>query len=395
MKKIKEEVIRLYCHKNLLKGKTYHDIENNIIKIIEQGVYNKFEGPDFKNFKIAEQNNEFVTTDIEVEKKIKDYYRHGHNTDKNYDKVKYIFVYDTGKNPVKISDKKIIILKNKIDRLSEKDIIKLKDNLIETFYKTDILQKLKSFEKEKIILTLIKFGEKRFYNKVTDLKELILKYGLKPGFIIKIIEAAGYIRNKYQFRKMSENINWNKIICKLNNATFNSKTEFLQELFNSIFYSEISELQHKFREYFYTDLNFEFKYFKVYPKSFPEKRIKLFLPIILKLLHSENIEFIKEYFSLNKMSEKYIWFRKFFYYNKLKIKIQNQKIRSFLYNAFLPFLKIYFPKKNYKNYLLDFPAITKYNIINYPINFLELQNFKFKEIHQQGLLYLYKTIDKT
>lgn len=56
------------------------------IKVLVPGEKNKFSGPDFRNA-IIEINGSPFRGDVEIHRRMKDWYWHGHHLDKNYDKV--------------------------------------------------------------------------------------------------------------------------------------------------------------------------------------------------------------------------------------------------------------------------------------------------------------------
>ncbi|HOK39880.1 MAG TPA: DUF2851 family protein [bacterium] len=377
---IKEDIIKIYCNKYLFKGKTFRDIENNIIKIIERGYYNFYEGPDFKDFTINTKNK-IIKSDIEVETNLNNYFLHKHHIDNNYKNVKIIFVYELDNKIEKRINKQIVILKNKINKLTENDIIELKNYFLQSIYKTHLINKLKKLDKITRKKEIIKLGIKRFINKKRDIKNLIKKNGEKIGLIIKLFEITGYSRNKELFRRIAENIDWIKIINKLNYSSLNFQKEFFYNLLLEIFDKNKNE-------YLINKIEINYKKYKVYPRADLKLRINILIPILLKIISIDNFTELKEIKEKKRISELYVWFKEYFLFNKLKTDIQNFRIKSYIYNLWLPYLAIKYKNDYVKKELLNFPKITNYHCINYPERILELNEKGIKEIEQQGLLYL-------
>lgn len=387
LKEINENILELYCFEHFKSGSKFADLNNNKIKIIKPGYLNKFEGPDFLNFRVLNSYGKVEETDIEIETELSNFYKHKHHLDKNYDNVKYIFVYEKGHFNKK-DNHTIIELKEEIDKFSMEDLKELKKAALKNKYKISILNDLKNAGLYNKRNSLIRYGLIRFNKKVNDLKALIFRYGEETAIIIKVIESAGLTRNKKQFRNMAENINWNKLKARLESASLNYKKELLFDFFQTIIISSYKSKVINPENYLLNPQKLKFNFYKVYPKAAPNQRIKFFVPIILKIMNENDLTFLKKYFDLDNYLDIYKWFKESFLFNKYKIKIQNQRIKSFIYNSFFPFYKIKYPNLFTDKYLFNFPSITHYSVLKFPINLLTLKLSGLKEIHQQGLLYL-------
>lgn len=386
--KINEHIVELYCYEQFKNGKEFIDIDNKKIKIIKKGYLNKFAGPDFLNFKVLHSDGHVYETDIEVEKELKNFFLHKHHLDNNYDNVKYIFVYEKGKIKRKYTQN-VIELKNQIDKLSDEDITLLESKVLLNNYKVSLIKEVENVSYSHKLNLLIKYGLIRFDKKVNDLKMLIRRYGDFVALIIKVIETAGLTRNKKKFRFIAENINWLALKKRLETATTNYKKDILFSLFNQIFTNSYNESDNfDASDFLFQQSKVSFNYYKVYPNSFPTSRINYFIPVILKLLKEDNNLFFSEFFKLKKQSHIYNWFKSVFLFDKYNIKIQNLRIKSLIYNALFPYFKIKYNEKLTNDIIFNFPKITKYSIIEYPLSKLNLNSASLKEIHSQGLLYL-------
>lgn len=75
----------IWKHKKLLQT-DLHTSKNEIISVIDYGMHNLYEGPDFFNAKV-EIDGQLWAGNVEIHINASDWYAHHHETDKNYDNV--------------------------------------------------------------------------------------------------------------------------------------------------------------------------------------------------------------------------------------------------------------------------------------------------------------------
>lgn len=225
-----------------LKSLTDEDIE-----ILNAGSYNENSaGPDFRHARIKIGRLTFVG-DVEIDSDYSDWKKHGHNINKNYNKVilhisltnkyKQSYVYTSeGRKVVSIPVENFIV----IDNLKEK--VKLAGKVSERkVSELKCTSEIHIVEKELIEKTIRSYGISRFQNKCTkvfnrlkelkfisqlELKEPVIRYELSKEFREKefshddfkdkaiwkqllyelIFEALGYSKNKLIMKKLAQNL---------------------------------------------------------------------------------------------------------------------------------------------------------------------------------------------
>lgn len=286
---IEKDLHQIWLTQNFTKELSTTDGE--VITILNPGNYNtENSGPDFKNARLKINGLTFIG-DVEIDNDYSDWKKHGHNINKNYNKVilhisltnslnqKYIYTTEGRKVhsiPIQsfISEDLIKKIRTEPSKKNNRSEQTLKCSSEIESVEIDFRQKL-----------IIQHGMKRFQNKCDKiylrlkelkfLKELklnepIVRYELTQAFSEKnfshedfkdkyiwkqllyelIFEALGYSQNKTIMRKLAQNINL-EIIEKLNyDSEINLKLEAL--FFNAAGLMPKLEdsTQNKYSEYF-------------------------------------------------------------------------------------------------------------------------------------------------
>jgi len=82
----KESFLHFIWQYQYFNSESLKDTNGNALEIVRLGTHNNHEGPDFKDAHIRIDGLEWYGN-IEIHKKASDWYRHGHETDDNYDNV--------------------------------------------------------------------------------------------------------------------------------------------------------------------------------------------------------------------------------------------------------------------------------------------------------------------
>lgn len=221
------------------------------VSVINPGEYNiDSGGPDFKNARIKIGRLTFVG-DVEIDRDYSDWKNHGHNINRNYNKVilhvsfsnkqkqQYVYTSDGRKvNSIPIADK------ISADNLKAEITLAGKTNTSNKLFELKCSSEIDLVTKEDRQKAILNFGIVRFQNKCErvfhrlkelkfisqfELKEPVIRYELskefrerkfshndfkdkniwKQLFYELIFEALGYSKNKNVMMKLAQNVNLN------------------------------------------------------------------------------------------------------------------------------------------------------------------------------------------
>jgi hypothetical protein len=243
---ISEKQLHLIWQKNNFNSDLTTSTEDRI-SILSTGEYNQnSSGPDFKHARIQIGSLTFVG-DVEIDMDYSDWKNHGHNINKNYNKVilHICFTNKQKQNYVYTSDGR------KVNSISIKDNISIDDltseitlavkSIAKTNNELKCHSEIEIVEKNEIEKFLLKLGIERFQQKCDkvydrlkelkfiselELKEPVIRYELTKQFNERnfshsdfknktvwkqllyemIFEALGYSKNKMIMKKLAQNI---------------------------------------------------------------------------------------------------------------------------------------------------------------------------------------------
>ena len=185
-----------YLWSRIQSGIIFTAVNGDKIKIINSGVWNKEEGPDFKNA-VLERDGIRITGDVELHLTSNAWFQHGHENDKNYSNVILHVVkkYIETKRKSQISGILTLELSNGI--IPEFSVIG-KDKYPRGF----CVDLFNSIDDEKIKNLFVCAGIERLKEKAKKATDIILTYGVDKAFLMGMFDALGYKKNREQFANL-------------------------------------------------------------------------------------------------------------------------------------------------------------------------------------------------
>jgi hypothetical protein len=205
-----------YMWSRIVKGTEFKTVTGLSIRITNPGVWNKEEGPDFKNA-VIEVDGVIKTGDIEVHLNSNAWEQHGHQNDCNYSNViLHIVKKYQHKDFYHKIGYKIPTIELPYGIISE-FTAKNKDKYPKG-YCAELFNKLS----EKKIEQLFEYaGIERFKRKAEKLADYILKYGVNHAFLLCLFDALGYKKNRTQFAELLKRVSKHDLNA-LDNVEVNS-----------------------------------------------------------------------------------------------------------------------------------------------------------------------------
>jgi len=327
--------------------------DEKIVEVIDPGAENHDkEGPDFVNARVQIGNIKYQG-DIEIDNYHSDWKLHGHNFNKNYNKVilhvifsrdsnqKFVFSRDGRKIPnITIGD----FIKADLKESIQKSILQEREarlrripcfevsNKVEEEYKTAFVKKL---GKERFInrcqRMLNRLKELVYLNEL-NLKEPVVRYDLDKKFVNRkfsyedfsnpqlweqlfyesIFEALGYTRNKDIMRKLARSVdlNWLKEFSKNENSLLQLESIFFnisglipssnkfEDEETSVYVRKLIEEWDNLKPNYDGKLLYKthWHFAKLRPPNFPVIRISGGIRILLKIINEKLVKNIFDKF---------------------------------------------------------------------------------------------------
>ncbi|MBN2543645.1 DUF2851 family protein [bacterium] len=188
------------CH---LKKRSLYTQSGKKVKVNFPGMWNTYEGPDFKNAKIEIGNQEFEG-DVEVHLHTRAWYSHKHDEDENYNNV-ILHVVMWGDNSTFIEREDRL----KVEILEVNNLLDSSINKLFTEYKLEKMEvQTKNCpiipKKLELLQILEECGEIRFLEKVERFRKLTKKQSFEQTLYKGILEALGYTKNTSAFSKLAD-----------------------------------------------------------------------------------------------------------------------------------------------------------------------------------------------
>ena len=218
-KRIKEQLVKCIWSGQFLKKKLYTE-DGTRLEVLSPGSWNVEEGPDFKGAELLLEGKGVVKGDVEIHVYARDWIRHGHHKQKEYEDVRlHVFMWNDGKN-------KYLKLKNglipqlelfkylefKLDKLVE--MIDIEDYPHPAGANVGPCQKgLSSISSDDIwIGSFLDFaGDERVLVKTDRFEKLLKTRTFEQVLYEAIMESLGYKNNKEQFLHLASIVTINDI----------------------------------------------------------------------------------------------------------------------------------------------------------------------------------------
>lgn len=330
-------------------------IDNETVKIIDIGIHNQNQGPDFLNAEIEIDNKRWFGH-VEIHIYASDWNKHKHQFDKNYNNVILHVVYNND----------LCIYSNQNTRLPT---IELKQLIKEQ------IKKWSQFNHQHF--TFI-----RCENHIQDIPVIYIQNELEKQFVNRIERKKEFVKELfYQSEK-----DWNKTLIKLIAIYLSSSLnkELFLDIIDRLPFNLIYKYKHQnlkieallfglggflnqnIEHKYFKELQWEFqylnhlhqlkppssiqaKYFRLRPASFPDKRLSQLASIITSSINWKNEILTKhrakdiiQLLSNNESNEYWKTHSRFGLISKNNSKlVGNQISRNIYINAFLPFMIFY------------------------------------------------------
>jgi len=193
---MKEQFLHLVWNKQLYNCKDLYSEEKEHISIIDKGLFNENDGPDFLEAKIWVEQTMLVGS-IELHIYASDWLKHNHHLDDNYNNVILHVVWI---NDVDISSLKCptLELQGRVSRFyfdNYKQLLETKEELPCKFALADIKKDWLSTYRNEILIS-------RFREKVKDVELNFSKVKLDRVYMV-FLTAIGQPKNKYGFLELA------------------------------------------------------------------------------------------------------------------------------------------------------------------------------------------------
>jgi hypothetical protein len=223
---LKEEILHFYWISNVKKGSVFTGSKNEEIEIVNPGVLNTNQGPDFLNSTVI-INGIKLFGNVEMHLSSKDWYGHNHHKDPNYNNVILHVVKDS--NCDVFINNQVVCELNIASKLSFESV-----NYISNFIKNSKQLPCKSSWSEIDNIIKISFLDRMFFermeSKCSDLKILYENYNgdVAEVFHNMVFKYFGGSVNRIAFERLGEILSY-KIILKAIQGSLP-----ISELFNAV-----------------------------------------------------------------------------------------------------------------------------------------------------------------
>lgn len=216
-------------------------ISGKNISIIDPGVRNETEGPDFHNAMIMLGDN-LLSGDIEIHIKNKDWYFHSHDKDENYNNVilhvikepdQDAYIFDSQGKKIEILQ---LPLENSVNRANLQPCKKWASIDFDDF-------------QEKID----NYANNRFQRKTLNIRNSLLQYQPEQYFFIGMLDVMGYSKNRVAMKSIAKVMDIYKLYDILDEIDDNQRLIFLEATLLGI----SGLLQKDYKKYYNHEVYFE------------------------------------------------------------------------------------------------------------------------------------------
>ncbi|MDD4309753.1 MAG: DUF2851 family protein [Candidatus Cloacimonetes bacterium] len=188
------------------------------LKVVYQGQYNTFRGPDFVNA-IINLDGEDIQGSVEIHQNTHDWQRHSHHEDHFYNKViLHVVLNHMGKDKLTIKEDgefvEILELKDQLSSDIQKLIIEIGDAHINS--KTDYCDLLSAIDNARLFTILSVHGKQRFMGKVKRFNASLSLSSFNQILYEGLMEAAGYDKNKFNLQQLAQSITYANLCAWIN-----------------------------------------------------------------------------------------------------------------------------------------------------------------------------------
>ena len=211
-----------YLYKIWLEGHYQQEhlktLSGKNLSIINPGIRNESEGPDFRNAMILIRDKLF-TGDIEIHIRNNDWYLHGHHKDDNYNNVILHVIKDANDaNFITNNQSKNIeiIVLEPIEQLVDDQLFQCKN------------WKNKDFNQFRKIIE--EYSGKRFQRKTLQTRKFLMQYQAEQYFFIGLLDMLGYSKNRHSMKRIAENLNIEDLYSIISEVPENDRLLFLETI---------------------------------------------------------------------------------------------------------------------------------------------------------------------
>ncbi len=191
-------------HSGLLSQGQLKTDDGRSLRVLSVGWRNQGEGPDFKNAQI-ELNGKIVTGDIEIHRKHRDWYTHGHHRDPRYDNVILIVVTEDQppKNRILTSKGKSIpsLLLDNFTNFSKRQMIYSQEK--KSLPGSCACRTYNATFPERFTRFLDIAGDWRVIIKADRFQHDVEKRGIDQTLYEWVMRACGFSRYRHEFQKIA------------------------------------------------------------------------------------------------------------------------------------------------------------------------------------------------
>lgn len=388
------------------------------LKVIYQGQYNTFNGPDFKNA-VLDLAGEALQGDVEIHLRSYDWIAHQHHEDRAYNSTVLHVVYEHKAQAVyTIREDAIGIEILELKNQTAPEIAKL----FIQYQKPDDLPLRKACDyftlgsEEQLLPLLKEEGWERFLRKVNRFNAELQFHSFDQLLYNGFMETLGYSKNKFNTLSIAQQFDWDTLLewkksdldglalasIWLHYSGLNDQAE---KVIGPVIYNTLEKAYEK--QVFSTSKGqLQWNLFRIRPANHPVRRILQAALIIDRLLDKGFLNTVLNVFTTSEKNTPGSFI------DNLKHGLENQAdnknligslgkshLQTVIGNVFLPILYLYAGKVNDTNLkekvrttYLQIPAENGNYITEFMSNYLSPQqkkHFNSKFIFQQGLMNLY------
>jgi len=388
------------------------------VKVIYQGQYNTFNGPDFKNV-VLNLDGETINGDVEIHLKTYDWIAHEHQEDPAYNNtILHVVLEHKSKHDFTIREDagkvEILELQTQIDADIAKLFATYDPNALKQH--VGICDFFKLCSKEQLIPLLQMHGWERFSRKCQRYNAELHFDGFDQLLYNGFMEAIGYDKNKFNTLSLANHFKWDTLqewsqkglnsitlaAIWLNYANLTEKAEKLlsSEVFKQIVYE--FEMQN------FTTVKgaLQWSLFRIRPANHPARRILQASQLIYPLLKSGFLNTLLTIFQeeYNTQARKLVAnINKKLHDIEIQVSgiesIGKMQMQTIIGNIFLPIIYLYAEKthnkllqEKIKHIYYEFPPQGTNYINNFMRGYISQEHWKMitsRYIYQQGLLNIY------
>lgn len=216
-------------------------LSNKNISIVNPGIRNESEGPDFLKAMIM-IDEQLLEGDVEIHIKNNDWYAHGHEKDENYNNViLHVVKDDSDVDFVRTCNgKKIEVLQLQLEEMVKKyEAFPCKNwEPIDFTHFQDVIRD---------------YANNRFQRKTLDARKSLLRYQPEQYFFIGLLDVMGYSKNRQAMKAIAKSLDISLLYKILHEIDEEKRLLFLEATFLGI----AGLLDERYRKYYGNEAYFE------------------------------------------------------------------------------------------------------------------------------------------